>query len=577
MEGRKPLNKIAIFSTSIIAVGMITLFFINKHIGKMTQAPEYNITDLYLYMEEEDLQELYSRDPLEDEKMRGYARISLGDENLKPVEVRFRGHSTLYLPKKSFNLQFEKGQYFLFGSDRMNLLASYSDPTLMREKISMDMFKELSLLAPKSEYFNLYINDIYEGLYVHTERIDENILKHAKLNEKGTLVRDRFTTNLHKEEIYRGSVFGYDIASVEDPETLLMENFEYRGKPNWEKVIELSEWVYNTPAGDDYYTGFKERVELEGFVDWLAIHLLIGDIDAFADDHWLYLDHEDPNAKWRIIPWDKDLSFGITYRPDEYVDNDYFAYEYDIYKHGYRDNDLIAKFLETPQLREILFQRMDYLMREIFPLEYFVEKTQMIEKRIGKSANTMPGKKALILNKQNHHGELGHRDACIEALLDFVELRYEFLRREMKPIEESIYTATVDLSPYSKGDTVLFTDSKGWTIAKLQLDKIKKAGKLTISVEVKKDIRGINRIWKVVPESTDVSGDLTLYYRNEVFVFGKENWYETKEAIGDQWNLSIGRYKEGNIEFLPSKVNPYSNKVTSKLNIDKMQELVISY
>ena len=577
MMNKKSLKKSTILGISIMAIGIISLFLTNKYIVKMTQSPEYGVTDLYLYMDFEDVQELYSRDPLEDEKMRANVRVSSGDKSLKPVELRFRGHSTLYLPKKSFNLKFEKGQQFLFGSNRMNLLASYSDPTLMREKIAMDMFKDLGLLAPKSEYFNLYINDIYEGLYIHTERIDENLLKNAKLNEKGTLVRDCFTTNLHKDEIDRGSVFGYDIASVEDPETLLIENFEFRGKPDWKKVIELSKWVYDTPAGEDYYNGFKERFELDGFVDWLAIHLLIGDIDAFADDHWLYIDHEDPNAKWRIIPWDKDLSFGITYRPDEYVDNDYFAYEYNIYKHGYRGNDLIAKFLETSQLREILFDRMDYLMSQVFTLEYFEAKTKVLEKNIGKSANTMPGEKSLVLNKQNHHGELGNREFNIEALLDFVELRYAYLSREMKPMEERVYASTVDLSEYSEGDTALFTDSKGWTIAKLKLDKIKNPGEITISVGLKKDMKGINRIWSVMPKDTNISGDLTLYYRNEVYVFGRENWYETKEAIGDQWQLSMGHYEDGDIKFLNSRVNPYSNKVTAKVNIDKMQKFVISY
>ncbi|NLM04848.1 MAG: hypothetical protein GX214_07500 [Clostridiales bacterium] len=574
MKDKKTYNILLIFSIFIIIFSIIMLFVTQDEKEKGE-----DIIDIYIYMEESDLEELYSRDIMDDTKMDALATTSVSGSHLQPIEIRFRGHSTRSLDKKSFNVKFHEPQHFLYGSKRLNLLATYSDPTLMREKIAMDMFKDLGLIAPRSRYFNLYLNDIYEGLYIHTERIDEDLLIVAGLNPLGTLVRDRFTVNLHKDEVERGSLFGYDIESVEDPIALIEDNFEYRGEPDWEKVVELAKWVYNTPAGTDYYNGFKERFELDGFVDWLALHLLIGDIDAFADDHWLYIDHTDPEAKWRIIPWDKDLSFGITYRPDHFVDNDYFAYEYDIYKHGYRGNDLIAKFLQTDELRNILFDRIEYLMEEVFTLEYFQNKTRELESIISESANIRPGENAFRYNLQNHHGQLGHRESNIEALLDFVELRYNFLDREINKVKESINTATVDLNQYKKGDTIYFTDSAGWTIGKIEVDKIKKPGKITLSVRHKPDIQGVNRIWKLIPESADISGKLTLYYRNEVYVFGKENWYETDEAIGRQWDLTIASYKNGNIERLPSHVNPYSNKLTTekKININEPMDFVITY
>lgn len=562
----------------ILAFFIITIsVFLNGCRYQEATTSPLAVNTIYLYMEEEDIEELYGRDPLSDDRVKGIVKLSPEDEDLKTVELRFRGDSTRYLPKKSFNIRFEQEQDFIFGSDRMNLNASYTDPTFMREKLAMDMFHELGLPAPRTVYFNLYINDIYEGLYLHVERIDKNLLEYLQVNKDGTLVRDGFTRNLMKEEIDRASLFGYDIASVGEQAVLLEENFEYRGTPNWEAVIDLAKWVYDTPEGEDFYKGLEEYFYLDRFVDWVAIHLLVGDIDSFADDYWLYKNHEDPSSKWMLIAWDKDLTFGSTFRDEEYVDNDYFAYEYDLYKHGYRDNDMIAKFLRTPQLRQKLFDRMSILMEEVFTPQYFEDRIKTIRKAIEESATALPGEDAFLLHLQNHHGELNRYQYHLETLLDFIELRYEFLKRQIHEIEDQPYVAKTEVSSYKKGDTVFFTDASGWTIAKLYIKEIITAGPISLRVDKKEKMKGINRIWTVDARHSEMVGDLTLYYRNDVSGFGRSNWYEEAAALGKQWSLSISQYKDGVIQSLPSRINPYSNKVTAEITLKNIMQLVVTY
>lgn len=554
-----------------------TLVFLNGCSSKETTASSFEIQSIYLYMEEEDIEELYSRDPLSEDRIEGSVKLSPEDEDSSIVELRFRGDSTRYLPKKSFNIRFQEEQDFLFGSDRMNLNASYTDPSLMREKLAMDMFHELGLPAPRTAYFDLYINDVYEGLYLHVERIDENLLGNLRVNKKGTLVRDRFTRNLTKEEIDRASVFGYDIANVKNQMLLLEENFDYRGKPNWDSLIDLAEWVYDTPEGDEFYKGLQEYFHLDSFVDWVAVHLLVGDIDSFADDYWLYKDHEDANSKWMMIAWDKDLTFGSTYRTGEYVDNDFFAYEYDFYKHGYRHNDLIAKFLRTPELRQKLFDRMEVLMEGVFTPQYFENRIKLLREATEKSTTTPPAEGAFLLHGQNHHGALDKYEYHLETLLDFIELRYGFLKQQIHGVEDQFYSAKVDLSSYKEGDTVTFIDARGWTIGKLHLQEIINPGTISLRVDQKGKIKGIDRIWTVDARNAEVIGDLTLYYRNDVAGFGRGNWFEEATALGKQWRLSIAQYNGGMIQSMPSRINPYSNKVTAEVTLKNIMQLVITY
>ncbi|SET22939.1 spore coat protein H [Natronincola peptidivorans] len=558
-------------------VGLLIFVSCRKE-EKAVNDNDIEVNSIYIYMEEEDLQELYSRDPFSDDRIDAFARISEEEMDLQPIEIRFRGHSTRMLPKKSFNIRFEEGQELLFGSDRMNLNGSYTDPSQMREKLSMDMFHHIGLPAPRTKYFNLYMNDIYEGLFIHVERIDENVLANMGVNQEGTLIRDRFVRNQDEEEIDRGSLFGYDIASVEDPITLLEENLDYRGTPSWEAVIDLTKWVYDTPAGDDFYHGFLEHFYWQQYIDWLAIHILIGDIDSYGDDYWLYKDHENPQEKWRIIPWDKDLTFGSTYRPEEYVDNHFFAYEYHMTRYNYSRNEIFNKFMETPALREKLFQRMDYLMKEVFHLGYFEAEVENTKRLIEESANKAPGANAFLLHPQNHHGELGYYAYHLETLLDFIELRYQYLQQHMLQHQEiKRYEAKVDLSKYREGDTLYFTDNNGWTMAKLLIEEINQIGSIEMKVREEEGIQGINRIWEINAGNASVAGEITLYYRNDVAHFGRANWYEEDTAVGNQWDLIIAQYNSGEMETLPSRVNPYSNKVSAKAAISNAMELVITY
>ncbi|MDD4253570.1 MAG: CotH kinase family protein, partial [Methanoculleus horonobensis] len=138
-------------------------------------SPDSGVQDLYLFMGWKDLVELYTRGDASDERLDGYVRLSPDGEDIELEGVRFRGTSSRELPKKSFNIRFDESQEFIFGSTDMNLKATYTDPTMMRERLSMDLFHALGQPAPRTKYFDLYINGVYEGLYIHVERVDGDL------------------------------------------------------------------------------------------------------------------------------------------------------------------------------------------------------------------------------------------------------------------------------------------------------------------------------------------------------------------------------------------------------------------
>ncbi|UYU17855.1 MULTISPECIES: CotH kinase family protein [Methanoculleus] len=555
----------------LIVLSLLTFFIPPAGGQENTISPDTGVQDLYLFMGWKDLVELYTREETSDERLDGYVRLSPDGEDIELEGVRFRGSSSRELPKKSFSIRFNESQEFLFGSDDMNLKATYTDPTMMRERLSMDLFHVLGQPAPRTKYFDLYINGVYEGLYVHVERVDGDLLASNGLNPAGTLVADDFRGNFGLPGVDRLSVFGYPIEEQDDPEAFLAETMDSRGEPDWGAVRDLVAWVYRTPAGPEFEEGFVERFDEENFIDWLAIHYLIGDVDSFGDDYWLYLDTGDPDAEWKVIPWDKDLTFGSHTRRSATV-NDYFGYESAIAS-GW-DNDLVEKFLDTPGLRERLNLRMAFLMDGVFTEDYYAGQIDVHKEAIGERLNITPGEDAFVLHPQNHHGDLGYLAYHTEAVLDFVRLRYRFIERAITPGSGEPYTASVEIPAEPEGSTVSFTDPGGWVIATFEVSEVTEPGTITATVNGTPENPGIDRRWEFDAGDADVSGELTLYYRNDVesCCFPIENWFVSDAAVRDdrysQWDLRIVWESEsGNRTALATYVNPYSNKASADVSL----------
>ncbi len=515
-----------------------------------------------LEMSPEDVELLYSRDIFSDERLPGQVRFNGSDEVLDLTGLRFRGSSSRFLPKKSFNVRFEQSQDLLFGSDRMNLNAMYTDPTMMREQLGFEMFHKLGVPASQTRFFDLWINGVYEGTYIHIQRVDEWLLSMNGLNPDGTLVRDGFRDN---SDLAR-SAFGQNYAglSPEGRVQLLAENFDYRGDPSWEHLDDLIQWVRETPTGSAFAEGLEARVDLDNFIDWLLVHWLIGDIDSWGDDYWMYLDHDDPDARWRFIPWDKDLSFGSHFRSGIGTDNDFFAYEYELT--GGWDNLLIAKALATPALSEQINQRLDELMSEKISPEWFNARIDALAEKLEDSVNIQPSPMAFALHDKNHHGRLDRFRDQVESIRDFVGMRYAFIERQLAGVGSEIDTAELLIPAGSSGHYFL-TDETGFSLGAIEINApLENELTITLQVDPISDVFGIDREWSLTVDQPIEIATLSLFYRNDIAQFGRgENWYTGGDLpIGQQDQLQVHIDAGiGQWMVLPTRINPYSNRADS--------------
>jgi spore coat protein H len=522
-----------------------------------------------LTMQPSDLDELYERSIWSDERLPGQVRF-----NQEPIihdltGLRFRGSSSRRMPKKSFNIRFENSQPLLFGSDRMNLNAMYTDPSMMREALSFRLFNELGLAAPRTRHFDLWINGFFEGTYTHIQRVDEWLLTMNGLDPEGTLVRDDVRDN---PDLNANSVFALDLSGLDESQrlNLLSSNFNYRGDPEWGSLLELVEWVHDTPAGPEFAAGFEARFDVDTFIDWLAIHWLVGDIDSFGDDYWLYLSPDDSEAGWVIIPWDKDLSFGSHWRGEGFdVANDWFAYEYLPETAQQPGNQLVQRFMATPSLREAAELRLLDLIENIFTPQWFEHEIERLAERLADSAEIRSGVTAFNRHPANHHSERERYADHVEAIAEFVHLRQNFLTTRLAGLSGPDDQAAATI-PAGSTNAVFLVDASGAALARIR-PLVASEQDIHVNLQVIGDpeLRGIDRRWLMELDEELPEAELTLYYRNEISnAWGRGNWWtEGLEPVGRQGELQMmigGANGESGLE---TRVNPYANLAVAVVSL----------
>lgn len=566
LAARRPAN--VVIAGGLAALNENVERFVRERLGIAPDGDAdedpFEPVDVFLDIADADLDFLYA-DPFRGERVPGEFRRAPGRDPL-PAGVEFRGNSSLSLGKKSFDVEFDEDQPFLFGgTDRLDMNASFTDPSGMRERLAYGVFDDLGVPVSRTRHLDLHVNGVYEGLYTYFERVGEEFLEHRGLDPEGMLLRDELREFSDADEPGfpdRQSSFGVDLDTVEDPRAYLEEVFSSdAADPDYDRLEDLVRWVHDTSAGPAYAEGFVQRVDLDQFADFISGHVLTGDNDAYGDDYHLYYDLTDPAARWQLIPRDNDLSFGKHTRGGATI-NDYWSYQHaNVATFG---NELVAKALETPELRREIDARIAFHVDEVFTTERIAARVGTIGGVIADNMQVPPSDTAFVRQEAQHFGLQGYHRLHRENLVDFVELRRAHLDRVLRPVPGEPYTAEVDLTGAAPGDRVLFTDPTGWTIGTLTVTSAERAGLTRLTVEPGPQV-GVDRVWRL--DSTgELSGRLSLHFRNElggVPGVPVENWFRTDDAIGPQLGLQV---VQGTTP-LASEANPWSDKVSADVTV----------
>lgn len=231
------------------------------------------------------------------------------------VGVRYKGNSSLRdtwtsgIYKLPFRFDFDEfedtypatdDQRF-YGFKKLSLSSGYKDDSLIREKVTADIFRTLGVPAPRTAFYRLFIDygegSQYFGLYTMVEIPDDPMLDAQFVTSDGNLYKPDGTT----------ASFGAGAPSEEDFDKKTNED-----EADYTDVNALYTAINDTSSDDDTKKSNVESVfDVDGFLNWLAVNTVVQNWDTYGNmTHNYYLYNDDGLLKW--IPWDNNEALKDT-------------------------------------------------------------------------------------------------------------------------------------------------------------------------------------------------------------------------------------------------------------------------
>lgn len=256
--------------------------------------------------------------------------IKDGNSDLLRGQIRFRGASSQGYEKKSFAFKLDEQTRWLgLQKDRDWILnAAFVDCSMMRHKLSYDLFQSLSVnearrFASSSRFVEVKLNGRYHGVYLLMERVERSLLGLQRFNR----------SNSRHAVIYKAIDHGADFQQLghgayeqHEPEP---EELEY-----WSPLEELNQFVSQAPDSKffDAKTGIATRVDVDYAIDFHLLLLLTSNMDG--NDKNFIIARDAPTAamqqpRFFFVPWDYDATFGRNWEgsivePREWLSNHLF-------------------------------------------------------------------------------------------------------------------------------------------------------------------------------------------------------------------------------------------------------------
>ena len=225
-------------------------------------------------------------------------------DTVENVGFRLRGNTSRFSAKKSFKVSFNTfygGRKFK-GVEKLNLNGEHNDPSIVRTKLSFDLYKKAGLPAPRTAHIELYINNEYKGLYMNVEHIDEEFAESRFGNKNGNLYKCLYPATLEylgsNPDLYK--ISAYDLVTNET------EN-------DYSDLAQFINILNNTPEGD-LATELEPVFNVNAYLKHLALEVLTGHWDGYSfNKNNFYLYHNTLTGKFEFIPYDIDNTFGIDW------------------------------------------------------------------------------------------------------------------------------------------------------------------------------------------------------------------------------------------------------------------------
>ncbi len=231
-------------------------------------------------------------------------------ETWEDVGVRYRGHNVYdesALERRGFKLSFDEfvPDRTFHGVEKINLLGTEGDYTLLRERIALQLMNDAGIEAPRVTHARLYVNGRYMGLFPNSEEADGQEFLDAHFAEPDG--------SYFKVKGYCGDRASLQWVS-DDPAAYTLT---YEPKAGTDEVGVADDLIpmlacATAETDEELESCLPNHVDVDQWLREIAVDMVLPDVDGMASAGQNFLLYKPPGGRFVVVPWDKDLSLTLT-------------------------------------------------------------------------------------------------------------------------------------------------------------------------------------------------------------------------------------------------------------------------
>jgi spore coat protein H len=350
-----------------------------------------------------------------------------------PIELELQGSSTRGLPKKSFNLKFNRGKRlsgspYADGEDapedgigKILMKAMLYDNSLIREAIAFDLFRAMGGQAPRIGFANLRINGAYWGLYVLVEPINEDYLTRHGYPSRGQLYKaTRKHGGFADFNPGRDLSLAFESKELDDWEDERDDESEDEPSEDRADIERLVHTLQTTPATDEAFADDIDPIfPLDNYFERLIWVSWTQNGDGTAQNYYLYNAPRQGRDSWHQLPWDSNLCFSADWRDPDLVRPPHEGVLVD------GRNHFGKRLVTVPGVRERYVARFRQVLDEVLTPDVVFERFEHYSALVEHD---------LALDQARWQRNIDPSTA-FDVLVDFFEARPDALRQALYELE----------------------------------------------------------------------------------------------------------------------------------------------
>jgi hypothetical protein len=217
--------------------------------------------------------------------------------------MELRGHSTRFTSQKSYKVHLEDPMNFWRDQKVINLNKHPYDLSRMRNKLAFDTFSTIpNFTSLRTQFVNLFINGEDKGLYTEIEQLNKRMLAAHGLDPDA--------------QVYRAESFEFQPLSAEELTDPLKRALKVESKAGTDDPTKLQAMLLAVnDGGIDIDTVIDRYFQRDNYITWLALNLLIDNVDTLAQNFFLY--NPSGSSAWYFMPWDYDGAWSWYEQADQ--------------------------------------------------------------------------------------------------------------------------------------------------------------------------------------------------------------------------------------------------------------------